>query len=70
MYVSVLLAIAGWSLLFGSVTILVYGIVVFAAFHAFVVLYEEPKLTSLFGDEYTAYCARVRRWGVGRPSPQ
>ena len=31
-------------------------------FHLFVVLYEEPKLTALFGEQFTAYRQRVRRW--------
>ena len=32
------------------------------ATHAFVVWYEEPTLTRLFGQEYRAYQTRVRRW--------
>jgi protein-S-isoprenylcysteine O-methyltransferase Ste14 len=30
--------------------------------HAFVLLYEEPTLQRMFGDEYREYCRRVRRW--------
>ncbi|HUR80686.1 MAG TPA: isoprenylcysteine carboxylmethyltransferase family protein [Thermoanaerobaculia bacterium] len=29
---------------------------------AFVMLYEEPTLRRLFGDEYLEYCRHVRRW--------
>jgi protein-S-isoprenylcysteine O-methyltransferase Ste14 len=34
--------------------------------HLFVVLYEEPTLRRTFGEDYEAYCRRVRRW---RPTP-
>jgi len=33
-----------------------------------VVLYEEPKLVKLFGDEYAAYRAAVPRW-IPRVTP-
>ena len=39
-----------------------YAAVVFVIWHPFVVYYEEPRLTQLFGDEYRPYCARVPRW--------
>jgi hypothetical protein len=32
------------------------------ASHVFVVVYEEPALHRTFGQEYEAYCRRVRRW--------
>jgi hypothetical protein len=34
----------------------------FAAFHLFIVGYEEPTLHRRFGSEYEQYCRRVRRW--------
>lgn len=46
MYVSVTALIAGQGLLFGSVTVLEYGALVWAAFFLFVVVYEEPALAS------------------------
>ena len=30
--------------------------------NGFVMLYEEPKLRELFGDDYKTYCENVRRW--------
>lgn len=30
--------------------------------HLFVVWHEEPTLQRTFGEEYEAYCRRVRRW--------
>jgi protein-S-isoprenylcysteine O-methyltransferase Ste14 len=39
-----------------------YGGILFAAFHAFVVLYEEPTLHSRFGDSYDRYRSRVPRY--------
>jgi hypothetical protein len=62
MYVAVSLLIFGQGLLFGSVRVLEYGIVVWLGFLAFVVFYEEPALRGKFGKEYEEYCARVPRW--------
>ena len=49
MYVSVLLLVIGQGLLFGSVRLLEYGIIVWLGFFAFVLLYEEPQLHRKFG---------------------
>jgi protein-S-isoprenylcysteine O-methyltransferase Ste14 len=62
MYVAVVAAILGQGLLFGDVRILEYGILVWLAFHLFVVLYEEPTLRRSFGAEYEAFCVQVGRW--------
>jgi protein-S-isoprenylcysteine O-methyltransferase Ste14 len=43
-YVAVTALIAGQGLLFGSVTVLEYGAIVWAGFFVFVVAYEEPAL--------------------------
>jgi protein-S-isoprenylcysteine O-methyltransferase Ste14 len=61
-YVAVSSLIFGQGLLFGSVSLLEYGLVVWLAFFAFVVLSEEPTLRGKFGKEYEDYCARVPRW--------
>jgi protein-S-isoprenylcysteine O-methyltransferase Ste14 len=42
--------------------VLVYGLIVWAAFHAFVTLYEEPVLRRTFGAGYDTYRANVPRW--------
>jgi protein-S-isoprenylcysteine O-methyltransferase Ste14 len=62
MYVAVALLVFGQGLVFGSVRLLEYGVIVWLAFYAFVVLYEEPKLRRKFGNEYDQFCARVPRW--------
>ena len=61
-YVAVSSLIFGQGLLFGSVSLLEYGLVVWLGFFAFVVLDEEPTLRGKFGKEYEDYCARVPRW--------
>jgi protein-S-isoprenylcysteine O-methyltransferase Ste14 len=62
MYVAVVSVILGQALLFGNRAILVYGLVVWACCHLFVVGYEEPTLARTFGAEYDAFRANVRRW--------
>ena len=63
MYVGVLLVILGWSLYFGASRLFLYGAAIGSVFHTFVVLYEEPTLRRLFGQEYVRYCSQVGRWG-------
>ena len=62
MYVAVTALIIGQGLLFGSVAVLEYGAIVWAAFFLFVLAYEEPALGEQFADEYKRYRANVRRW--------
>jgi protein-S-isoprenylcysteine O-methyltransferase Ste14 len=62
MYVGVAAVIFGQGLLFGSLQLLAYGLAVVLVFHLFVVLYEEPTLTSTFGDEYREFRDNVPRW--------
>jgi protein-S-isoprenylcysteine O-methyltransferase Ste14 len=62
MYVAVVTIIWGQGLLFGNVTLLEYGLLVFAAFHIFVLAYEEPTLRATFRGEYEHFCAQVPRW--------
>lgn len=62
MYVGILSAILGHFLWFGYWNLLIYGIVVFLAFHTFVTYYEEPTLKKKFGAAYAEYLKRVPRW--------
>jgi protein-S-isoprenylcysteine O-methyltransferase Ste14 len=62
MYVGVLTVICGWAILYQSVAVAVYGIVVAGCFYSFVVFVEEPILKKRFGAEYEQYCAEVPRW--------
>ena len=62
MYVAVVSTILGQAFLFGNVSVLEYGVIVWFLFHLFVLLYEEPTLRTSFGPEYEAFCAGVPRW--------
>lgn len=62
MYLGVLTVIVGWAVFFQTATLVFYAVFVFACFHTFIRLYEEPALTRGFGNEYSAYTARVGRW--------
>jgi protein-S-isoprenylcysteine O-methyltransferase Ste14 len=64
MYVGALLALLGYAAWFQSAWLLGYAGAVALAFHAFVVLYEEPHLGRVFGEAYRRYCEAVPRWGV------
>ncbi len=69
MYVGVLSIVFGWSLWFRSPSLAIYGCAVAACFHLFVVLYEEPRLSRVFGESYDQYRARVPRWVWFRRAP-
>lgn len=62
MYLAVVAVILGQGFFLGSVALLKYAGLVWAFFHAFVLLYEEPTLGTRFGVQYAAYRAQVRRW--------
>ena len=62
MYVGVLALVIGHFLWFGYWYLLIYAIVVFLAFHTFVIYYEEPTLKRIFGAAYEEYLKRVPRW--------
>lgn len=67
MYLGALTAVLGWALFFQSTQLLWYAGIAWLGAHLFVMFYEEPTLKRLFGAEYDAYRARVRRWLPGRP---
>jgi protein-S-isoprenylcysteine O-methyltransferase Ste14 len=62
MYLGAVLALAGAALFYSSVALLAYAVLFLSAAHFFVLGYEEPTLTRLFGEDYHAYRTRVRRW--------
>lgn len=62
MYVAVLAIIIGHFLWFGHWSLLIYAMIVFVAFHAFVTYYEEPTLKRTFGAAYEDYIKKVPRW--------
>jgi len=62
MYVAVVATIIGEGFLYQSPLVWAWAATVWLVFHLFATLYEEPKLAELFGEQFTAYRARVRRW--------
>jgi protein-S-isoprenylcysteine O-methyltransferase Ste14 len=62
MYLGAALALAGAAMFYRSLSLLGYLGLFLVATYAFVVWYEEPTLERLFGRDYQAYCATVRRW--------
>ena len=62
MYIGAGLALAGAALCYESLPLLGYSGLFLLATHLFVMWYEEPALRRTFGQEYEAYCGRVRRW--------
>jgi protein-S-isoprenylcysteine O-methyltransferase Ste14 len=62
MYVSVALVLVGWAISFGSKGLLIYALVVVAAFHLRAVLGEEPWLARTHGEQWRQYATRVPRW--------
>jgi protein-S-isoprenylcysteine O-methyltransferase Ste14 len=62
MYLAVLAIILGQALLFGSWWLVLYAVVAFVAVFAFVKGYEEPTLTSTYGDQYLDYKRHVPGW--------
>lgn len=62
MYVAVAIVLCGWAIAFRSTTLAGYAAIVALAFHLRVTLVEEPTLARTFGDEWTSYRLRVRRW--------
>ena len=61
-YLSLLIAIVGEGLVFGSLAVLVYAAAVALIAHLFVVLHEEPSLRRQFGADYERYRREVPRW--------
>jgi protein-S-isoprenylcysteine O-methyltransferase Ste14 len=62
MYIGVLLVLCGEAIFFASLVLLIYTIVIWFAFHLFVIYYEEPKLERKFGPHYRLYLKTVPRW--------
>ena len=62
MYVAVIAAILGQSMILGNLDLVFYAGFVWIVSHLFVVVYEEPTLRKTFGDEHAEFCANVPRW--------
>jgi len=66
MYIAVVGALLCEAIFFSSLGIFLFSLFALVSTHLFVVLYEEPRLKSLFGSSYTAYIKSVPRWGIRR----
>jgi protein-S-isoprenylcysteine O-methyltransferase Ste14 len=62
MYLAVTLTLIGWAAAFQTRALWYYALIVVAAFHARVVLAEEPWAARTFGVEWQRYKDRVPRW--------
>jgi protein-S-isoprenylcysteine O-methyltransferase Ste14 len=62
MYIAVTLILIGWAAAFQTRALWYYALIVVAAFHARVVLAEEPWAARTFGVEWQRYKDRVPRW--------
>lgn len=62
MYLGFLLLLAAWSLMLANLAVLLLLPVFVWYMNRFQIAPEERALASLFGNDYTTYCARVRRW--------
>jgi protein-S-isoprenylcysteine O-methyltransferase Ste14 len=62
MYVAVVSVVFGQALLFANVWLFVYAAGVWLGFQGFVMLYEEPTLRRIYGQDYEVYCRAVPRW--------
>jgi protein-S-isoprenylcysteine O-methyltransferase Ste14 len=67
-FVAVVAIILGQAVLMGDWRLIVYGVLLWLAFHVQVVAYEEPTLKLTFGREYEAFRAGVPRW-IPRMTP-
>jgi protein-S-isoprenylcysteine O-methyltransferase Ste14 len=62
MYVAVVSAVLGQSMILGNLSLVLYAALSWLVTHLFVLSYEEPTLRKNFGDEYAEFCANVPRW--------
>ena len=62
MYVGVMSVVAGQALVLGRPVLWTWFGALAVIFGSFVALYEQPKLTRTFGEEYVQYCRAVPAW--------
>jgi protein-S-isoprenylcysteine O-methyltransferase Ste14 len=67
MYIGGAAVMLGAGLAVASLSIVLLALAFLLITHLFVVLYEEPALTSKFGDSYQRYCSSVHRWLIRKP---
>jgi len=62
MYVGMVLGLLGIAIYFGTLPFFVAAAAQFCILNYGFIPLEEEKMERQFGDEYRAYCKRVRRW--------
>lgn len=62
MYVAVVALVFGQAAIFADLRLVIWGLVLWAGFHVFVLAYEEPTLREMFPADYAAFSAAVPRW--------
>lgn len=62
MYVGIIITLLGEVVILKSWQLLIYTLLVFVAFHLFVMYIEEPRLKEEFGKEFKTYASQIRRW--------
>lgn len=62
MYIGISLVIFGEVIMFSSLLLILYSIILLLIFHINIVYYEEPKLRLEFGGKYDNYRVSVPRW--------
>lgn len=62
MYIAVLAVVIGEAILFRSLLLVEYALLVWLVVHLFVVFVEEPSLCGQFRGSYETYLRTVRRW--------
>ncbi len=62
MYLAVIAIILGQAAILGSASLVVYAAIIWVLVASFVHFYEEPTLSSEYGEQYAAYRRAVRGW--------
>jgi protein-S-isoprenylcysteine O-methyltransferase Ste14 len=62
MYLAVIATILGQAAILGRAGLLVYAAILWVTVASFVRFYEEPTLSSKYGEQYAAYRHGVRAW--------
>lgn len=62
MYLGFAICVLGGALALGSIAALVIAIVFCSILDRWYVQFEEAVMLKVFGEDYRAYCAKVRRW--------
>ena len=62
LYVALVIVLSGFGVLLDSVWVLAAVPLLALALNTFIIPGEEARLREVFGEQYLAYCSRVRRW--------